>query len=78
MATLEKNREDKELAPESEDSRRRKEKDEQFSEVRRKRKRKLRSDEMEVEEEGGAGTTAKRPSFPPVEASLASVRMTVT
>ena len=71
-------REDMELAPESEDSRRRKERDEQFSEVRRKRKRKLQSVEMEMEEEGGAGTTVKRPSFPPVEASSASVRMTVT
>ena len=70
-------REDMELAPESEDSRRRKERDEQFSEVRRKRKRKLQSVEMEMEE-GGAGTTVKRPSFPPVEASSASVRMTVT
>ena len=49
---------------------------ESFSEVRRKRKRKLKSVEMEVEGEA-LGTPAKRPSFPPVDASLAPVRHNV-
>lgn len=55
------------MAAELEDSK------EAFSEVRRKRKRKLKSAEMEVEGEE-LKTAAKRPSFPPVDASLARVR----
>ena len=47
-------------------------KEESFAEVRRKRKRKLKGAEMEVEgEEQQAG--AKRPAFPPIDASVALV-----
>ena len=44
-----------------------------FSEVNKMRKRKLRSVEMEVEEE--FNTSAKRPLFPPMDVSAASVRV---
>ena len=55
---------------------------EKFSEVTRKRKRKLKSSEMETEgsvEGDGAAmeddeSPAKRPSFPPVDATTALVR----
>ena len=42
-----------------------------FAKVQRKRKRKLKSLEMEVDSES---TAAKRPSFPPVGASVTPVR----
>lgn len=62
-----------EMAAECEDSRDEGKEKESFSEVRRKRKRNLKSLEMEVEGEE-LKTAAKRPSFPPVNASSALVR----
>lgn len=47
--------------------------EEEFAQVGRKRKRKLKSVEMEVGE-AGLQTAAKRPSFPPVDASTTLVR----
>lgn len=48
--------------------------EEKFAEVGRKRKRKLKSVEMDVGEETSVSTAAKRPSFPPVDASTTLVR----
>lgn len=45
----------------------------EFSEVRMKRKRKARTAEMEVEQPEDESSLAKRPSFPPVDASTALV-----
>lgn len=61
-----------EMAGECEDSKDETDEKESFAEVRRKRKRKLKSLEMEVEGEE-LKTAAKRPSFPPVNASSALV-----
>ena len=48
--------------------------EEEFAQVGRKRKRKLKSVEMDVGEEATVSTAAKRPNFPPVDASTTLVR----
>ena len=62
-----------ETAAETQDSSGERRKGESFAEVRRNRKRKLRSAEMEVEGDEQQAA-AKRPVFPPIDASTALVR----
>ena len=61
-----------ETVAETQDSSGERRKGESFAEVRRKRKRKLRGAEMEVEGDERQ-TAAKRPAFPPIDASASLV-----